>query len=742
MRIAYLLADYGVPVFGRKGASVHTRELINALAGLGHEVTVLAARRADSDGSLKAEVIEVRRLIHYLWAIIAILKMERLSALAVEQLSIRTSADILERLRRLHARKPFDCIYERYSLWSTAGVEAAEALHIPCLVELNSPLLFEEQRYRRLMLVSQAKVVETEVIQKANAIVSVSEEVKRYVLARGADPGRTFVIPNGVDSTRFHAAVEPESLDGADGKFVIGFVGSFEAWHGIEVLLQAFRRLAIGSGIYHLLLVGDGPLRRWVKEYIQRLGLGDRATLTGWVPHDQLPRLIKRMDVAVAPYPPLKYFYFSPLKLYEYLAVGRPVVASRLGQIQQVIKDQETGLLVRPGDPDELAENIERLRHDPQLRKSLGLAAAEQARHWTWEANARRVIALAEQLIWTNGHRIQGTPDVTRAVRSQGYRAAEQQPYLFVVGCPRSGTTLLQCMLDHHPWLAVALDTHFIPEAIKEAADGMDPPLTPELVERVRQYRHFPRLQLSDAAIRQAAVKARTYSEFVSALYEAYARKHGKPLAGEKTPDYCKHLPLLHRLFPWVKTVHTIRDGRDVALSTLEWARRNRGPGRFGLWQEQPLAVCALWWRWQVGTGRRDGVALGPSRYLEIRYDDVVDQSEDTLRRITAFLELSFADEMLTYSLGKISHKKGLTVKEAWLPPTPGIRTWRTQMAARDVELFEALAGDLLSELGYERRFERISPEVAATAERCQRWWDAEMARREATATAPSERSS
>ena len=175
-------------------------------------------------------------------------------------------------------------------------------------------------------------------------------------------------------------------------------------------------------------------------------------------------------------------------------------------------------------------------------------------------------------------------------------KASRQNPYLFVVGCPRSGTTLLQRMLDQHPQLAVSNDTHFIPRAIEGLTEGTDLPLTPELIERVRGYRRFPRLGLSEAAVSGAAAKARTYGEFVSALYFEFGRMHGKPLAGEKTPDYVRYLPLLHALFPWVRTVHIIRDGRDVTLSTLEWAPEDRGPGRYDLWREEPVAVCALWW--------------------------------------------------------------------------------------------------------------------------------------------------
>jgi hypothetical protein len=308
-------------------------------------------------------------------------------------------------------------------------------------------------------------------------------------------------------------------------------------------------------------------------------------------------------------------------------------------------------------------------------------------------------------------------------------------PYVFVVGCPRSGTTLLQRMLDNHPELAVANDSHFIPRSISGAAVGRDPPLNPALFERVRNYRRFHKLGLSDDAVREAAAGAGTYREFVSALYAQFGKAQGKRLAGEKTPDYVRHLPVLHALFPWVRTVHIIRDGRDVALSVLQWATRERkgprGPAKLELWRDEPVAACALWWTWQVGAGRRDGSKLGPSHYQEVLYEDLVARPEEALRRIADFLELANAPEMLAYHAGKRRHRPGLSAKKAWLPPTPGLRDWCSAMAERDLELFEALAGDLLSELGYGRGAPTISPEIAVVAERCRTRWQGEMARRD-----------
>lgn len=312
-------------------------------------------------------------------------------------------------------------------------------------------------------------------------------------------------------------------------------------------------------------------------------------------------------------------------------------------------------------------------------------------------------------------------PDVGAGTPSSNDR---RNPYVFAVGCPRSGTTMLQRMLDSHPLLAVANDSHFIPRVVSDLPLDSDPALTPDLVEAVRGYRRFYRLGLSDEAVDEAAASSTTYAGFVGALYAEYGRQRGKELAGEKTPDYVRSLPRLTSLFPWARAVHIIRDGREVALSTLEWAKDGKGPSKLAMWAEEPVAVCALWWRWQVGTGRRDGARVGPACYREVHYEDLVARPEESLRGLADFLDLPYAPQMATYYVGKTVQRPGLSAKKAWLPPTAGLRDWHDGMSEADLEMFEVLAGDLLSDLGYELGVPSASPGVRARAERVRAWWD------------------
>lgn len=291
-------------------------------------------------------------------------------------------------------------------------------------------------------------------------------------------------------------------------------------------------------------------------------------------------------------------------------------------------------------------------------------------------------------------------------------------------------------MLDSHPMLAVANDTSFlhkplkacVPDWKKKVQRQGDVPLTPELVEYTRNYKHFGRLEVTAAQVDEAATEA-SYAAFVSKIYDAFAANRGKPIAGEKTPDYVRRIPLLHQLFPQAKFVHIIRDGRDVALSSVEWAKKGIGPSKFELFEKHPIATTAMWWCWQVASGRKDGKVLGQELYHELRYEQLLDDPATTLRGITDFLGLPYDAGMERYHEGKSSYAPTASAKSAWLPPTKGLRNWHAEMQPRDLQVFEALAGELLDELGYPRAEGALAGDIATEAEQCRRWWHSSEAR-------------
>jgi glycosyltransferase involved in cell wall biosynthesis len=384
MRIAYVCADGGIAVFGEKGASVHVTAMAGAFQRIGNEVRVLCARRGVGVAGFPVEEVPATRPAPD-------------SRADKERGHIATAAAIEARLLALHRDWPFEMIYERYSLWSTAGVRAGARLGVPVVVEVNAPLVREQAEFRALVLADAARAVEAEVFGRADALAVVSDELVPYVTGRGASPARVKVIRNAVDTTRFTPIVPPARLDSIpDGAFVVGFTGSLKTWHGLEVLLPAFRLLRARLPGAHLLVVGEGPRKAWIEGYAAAAGLEASVTLTGWVGHTDLPGLIARMDVATAPYPAAAGHYFSPLKLFEYLAMGRPVVASRIGQTAQVLEGTGAALLVPPEDPQALAAALLQVAEDQGLAAGLAQAAARAGLRHDWTDNARAVMALVQ----------------------------------------------------------------------------------------------------------------------------------------------------------------------------------------------------------------------------------------------------------------------------------------------------------------------------------------------------------
>lgn len=300
-----------------------------------------------------------------------------------------------------------------------------------------------------------------------------------------------------------------------------------------------------------------------------------------------------------------------------------------------------------------------------------------------------------------------------------------RNPFVFVVGCPRSGTTLLQRMLDHHPRLTVANDSHFIVRAIKKRLKtDPDPVMSEAIIDEVIGYHRFHRMGLDRNEVEAAASGAPTYSSFVARLYDRRGVLHGKPLSGEKTPDYCRYIPQLAALVPEARFVHIVRDGRNTALSTLKWAKPDKGPGRWAWWEKDALACCALWWTWQTWQGIRDGRALPPARYHQLLYEDLVAQPVQQLQKISEFLDLEYSDEMVNFHRGKTVENPALSAKSAWKPATKGLRDWRGQMAAEDQAVFQALAGDLLDLLSYPATQQGSNPAVESRVEQAYSFWD------------------
>lgn len=391
MKIAYLCFDFGIPVLGDKGASVHVREMVAALARAGHEMTLLGARIGSGNPPPPCNLIEIKPSAPTN-GYKGTLRTER-ARIEFDRDLPRRVDDVLRQVAVVPAG-----IYERFSLFSRAGVDLAARRGIAHVLEVNAPLVEEQERYRDLQLKDEALAFERATLMGTDHVVAISKEVAAYVAERGVDSERISVIPNGVDTVRFAPGHHGEVIRARHKlgrRPVVGFVGSLKPWHGIDILLEAFALVHEREPETALLVVGDGPELAGLRLAVAGRGLEEHVMITGRVAHDEVPAYLCAMDVTVAPYRPNGHFYFSPLKVVESLACGTPVVAPRLGQLEELVRDGITGLLYPPGDAAALAERVYALLSDSERRHTMGLTASALARSdYSWDANARAVARL------------------------------------------------------------------------------------------------------------------------------------------------------------------------------------------------------------------------------------------------------------------------------------------------------------------------------------------------------------
>lgn len=260
---------------------------------------------------------------------------------------------------------------------------------------------------------------------------------------------------------------------------------------------------------------------------------------------------------------------------------------------------------------------------------------------------------------------------------------------VFLVGCPRSGTTLLRDLLRSHPLLTIPGESHFIPDFYRAYGDPQNPWEAERLAARILGTFWIGRwhLPLEPGDFRDC----RTFRETVERLYETWARLEGKRQWGDKTPHYVLHMPLLARLFPEARFVHIYRDGRDVALS---WLKKRYEP--------QNLYAAIEQWSFMVTTGMRDGRRLGPERYFEVRYETLISETEAVMRKVCRLLGLPWDAAVLRPNRSQ----RGTAGVTAGPPPAEvksrNSEKWKTEMAREDRQLAESVAGETLAQLGYE----------------------------------------
>jgi glycosyltransferase involved in cell wall biosynthesis len=292
-----------------------------------------------------------------------------------------------------------DVIYQRHGRFALVGAALSRWSGRPLFLEVNSLETFFHAHWQDTPLTSQLAACEDAIISSASRIFVVSDVMREVLLERGVAKHRVVVTPNGVDTDRFGSArdevlrrtmgIDPDDI-------LVGFVGSFGPWHGAPVLARAFASAASQEPRLRLLLVGDGPERDVTQHLLEASGLNSAARFCGVVPPPEVPRHLAACDILVAPHVPLPdgtEFFGSPTKLFEYMAAGRAIVASDLGQIGHVLDSEQTAILVEAGNADALSQALVRLGRDPVARARLGTSARERARAChSWDRTAEKII--------------------------------------------------------------------------------------------------------------------------------------------------------------------------------------------------------------------------------------------------------------------------------------------------------------------------------------------------------------
>jgi len=289
-------------------------------------------------------------------------------------------------------------IYHRHDVFSLAGLALARKLRLPLVLEVNSSEVWVRRNWSRLYWRRLAEAMERTAFRHADRLVLVSDELLPVVLAAGAERSRIVVNPNAVDVTRFDPENRGQRVREAfpADAVVCGFLGTFTRWHGVLFLAAQVSALVKARPNLRFLFVGDGDLRPDVEERLAREGMAGAAQFTGLIDPPQVPEHLAACDILLSPHLPFEDgtpFFGSPTKLFEYLAAGRPVVASRLGQIGRVVEDEATGLLFEPGNAAAFQAAVLRLADQPEERKRMGHRARQKAEQdHTWEANVRRAL--------------------------------------------------------------------------------------------------------------------------------------------------------------------------------------------------------------------------------------------------------------------------------------------------------------------------------------------------------------
>jgi glycosyltransferase involved in cell wall biosynthesis len=394
MRILYLAPSPGLTLNQNGGAGTHMRETIASLRKQGHEVLPIIGGdelQADQAG---AEPSQGRRIIRRF-----VPKYFR---------SLRRDIIEIQHDRKLFKEilppvvdfKP-DIIYERSAYLHLVGVKIAEYLNIPRILEWGGTLVKWRKDSYGCALRFLANRVENRKNTTAHGIAAMGGVSRNYLISLSIPADKIMITGNGIDPGKFDEGSTNGSAIrekyGLNNTLIVGFVGVFRAWQGVDVLLESIRPISASIPNVHFLLVGYGMLQEQYEEYLKNQNLSNYVTITGEVPFDDIPNYIAAMDVTVMP----NYMeLICPVKIFEYAAMGKAAVAPRLPVIEEVIQHGKDGILITPGSCQELTDAVIQLLSDEEYRVTIGKSLQTKVlNNYTWDIIGKKTVELMEKVL-------------------------------------------------------------------------------------------------------------------------------------------------------------------------------------------------------------------------------------------------------------------------------------------------------------------------------------------------------
>jgi glycosyltransferase involved in cell wall biosynthesis len=366
---------------------IHIREIVRALQDLGHNVEIISLIPLD-----KAEQDAARDAGDPFWK-----RWVRRIPYSYELLQLAYNLAGIPMLAAAMLRGRAAFIYERYSLFNFTGLVVARLFGVPLILEVNSPFALEQSRDREIRAEGLACWSERFICTHATRVIAVSTPLARILASSGVPANCITVMSNGVSIEDFQPGSADRALArqlGLDGCAVIGFVGWFRNWHGLDLLLQAFHEGRLAALGAKLLLIGDGPAMPGLQTYVRDHQLEGDVVFSGPVPHADVPRYLDLIDIAVQP---SANEYCCPMKILEYMALGKAIVAPRQENIQELLREHEEAEFFLAGDVQSMKDALREVARESEKCRQLGgrARAAVFNRGYLWSSNAGRVIALA-----------------------------------------------------------------------------------------------------------------------------------------------------------------------------------------------------------------------------------------------------------------------------------------------------------------------------------------------------------